>query len=65
MNKLNELSHWKHVRDWYQDQGSEDSLKKIKGAFGLGAMAQRRRWLRERIKNCDEQIRRLEGDQCE
>ena len=61
MNKLDKLAYWRRAKEFYRKQGTDEELKKVKNAFGLSAMAKRRRWLKEQIKSCDEQIGRLEG----
>lgn len=61
MNKLDKLAHWRRAKECYRKQGTDKELKKVKNAFGLSAMAKRRRWLKERMELCDEQIGRLEG----
>lgn len=61
MDKFDKIEQWRHAKECYQKQSTDEELKKIKNAFGLGAMAKRRRWLKEQMECCDEQIGRLEG----
>ena len=61
MDKFDKLAHWRRAKECYRKQGTDEELKKVKSIFGLEAMAKRRRWLKEQMKYCDEQIGKLEG----
>ena len=56
-----EIENWEHAKELHLNSLKEE-LKKIRKFFGHGVVAQRRRWLKERIKICDEQIKKLKGE---